>query len=53
MQTQDVATHLAAIEILAPYVTVDPQVRMTLSHLVQSTQDSQVQEAAVAALPEE
>jgi hypothetical protein len=52
-QTQDVATHLTAIEILAPYVTVDPQVRITLSHLAQSAQDSQVQEAAAAALAEE
>ena len=50
---QDVATHLDAIEILAAYVTVDPQVRMTLSHLVQSAQDSQVQGAAVAALAQE
>jgi hypothetical protein len=52
-QAQDVATHLAAIEILAAYVTVDPQVRMTLSQIAQSPQDSQVREAAAAALAEE
>jgi hypothetical protein len=52
-QAQDVATYLAAIEILAPYVRVDPQEQATLIHLARSAQDSQVQEAAVAALAEE
>jgi len=52
-QAQEVATYLAAIEILAPYVMVNLQVRTTLSHLAQSAQASQVHEAAVAALAEE
>jgi hypothetical protein len=53
MQAQDSATRLEAIEMLTPYATVDPRIRTTLSHLAQSAQDSQVQEAAAAALAEE